>query len=98
MVPRVLRCAIEEVSDLHVNLFLEPHVVAFVAVTGRYARSPALFEVECDNVVSRLLDKSSACRLELSWQEDTAEKARRLRATMQSAPLVELAKGKRGKV
>ena len=91
MVSRLLRCSIEELTNLHINLFLEPHVVAFVAVTGRYSRSPALFDVECDNLASRWLDNSSRCRLEVSWKADTAQKARRLRATMQSAPLVELA-------
>jgi len=91
MAPRLLRCAIEEIPGWHANLFVEPHVVAFVAVTGQYSPSPALFDVECDNVVSRWLGKASECRLEVSWQDDTAEKAARLRATMQSGPLVELA-------
>lgn len=66
-------------------------MVAFVAVAAQYSASPALFDVECDNVVSRWLGKASECRLEVSWQDDTAEKAARLRATMQSGPLVELA-------
>ena len=46
MTARLLRCAIEEVPELHANLFVEPHLVAFVAVAGRYSRSPALFDVE----------------------------------------------------
>ena len=91
MAPRLLRCAIEEIPELHANLFVEPHVVAFVAVAGRYSRSPALFDVECGNVVSRWLGKRTECRLEVSWQDDTAEKAGRLRATMQAGQLVELA-------
>jgi hypothetical protein len=90
MVPRLLRCAIEEVPDWHANLFVEPHLVAFVAVAGQSSASPAVFDVECHNVVSRWLGKASAFRLEVSWQDDTAEKAARLRATMQSGPLVEL--------
>jgi hypothetical protein len=91
MAVRLLRCAIEEVSDWHPNLFIEPHVVAFVAVAGQYSPSPALFEVECANVVSRWLGKAAKCRREVSWQDDTAEKAERLRATMQAAPRMELA-------
>jgi len=55
MVPRLLRCAIEEVPGWHANLFVEPHVIAFVAVAGQYSPSPALFEVECHSIVSRWL-------------------------------------------
>jgi hypothetical protein len=42
-------------------------------------------------VTSRWLGKSVEFQLEVSWHNDTAAKAERLRATMQSAPLVELA-------
>ena len=72
-------------------MFVEPHTVAFAAVAGRYSPSPALFDVECANIPSRRLSKDSALRLEVSWHRDTAEKAARLRATMQSGPLVEFA-------
>lgn len=91
MAPRLLRCAIEEVADWHTHLYVEPYLVAFVAVVGQYSASPALFEVECGNIASRWLGKSTECRLEVSWQDGTAEKAARLRATMQASPLVELA-------
>jgi len=91
MTLRLLRCTIEMVQDWHANLFVEPHVVAFVAVAGQYSPSPAVFEVECADVESRWLGKASECGMEVSWQEDTAAKAERLRATMQAAPLVELA-------
>jgi hypothetical protein len=50
MAGRVLRCAIEQLVDWHVNLFLEPHVVAFVAVANKYSQSPARFDVECANI------------------------------------------------
>ena len=91
MAPRLLRCAIEQVQDWHANLFVEAHVVAFVAVAGQYSSSPALFDVECVNIASGWLGKAVEFRLEASWHRDTAEKAARLRATMQSGPLVELA-------
>lgn len=91
MAPRLLRCAIEEVAGWHTHLYVEPYLVAFVAVAGQYSASPALFDVECGNIASRWLGKSSECRLQVSWQDDMAEKAARLRATMQSNPLVELA-------
>ncbi len=91
MAPRLLRCTIEEVAGWHTQLYVEPHVVAFVAVAGQSSLSPARFNVECGNIASRWLGKSTECRLEVSWQDDTAEKAARLRATMQAIPLVELA-------
>jgi hypothetical protein len=91
MASRVLRCAIEEIADWHAHLYVEPYIVAFVAVAGQYSASPALFDVECGNIASRWLGNSAECRLEVSWQDDTAEKAVRLRATMQASPLVELA-------
>jgi hypothetical protein len=91
MAARLLRCAIEQIADWHPHLFVEPHVVSFVAVANRYSPSPARFEVECDKVTSRWLGKAAAFGLEVSWHADTAEKAERLRATMQSGPLVELA-------
>src|SRR5436309_2064940 len=83
MATRLLRCAIEQVVDWYYDLFVEPHVVAFVAVANRYSPSPAQFEVECLNVRSRWLGKAAAFRLEVSWHKDTAEEAERLRATMQ---------------
>jgi hypothetical protein len=76
MAPRLLRYAIEEVAAWHAHLYVEPYIVAFVAVAGQYSASPALFDVECGNIASRWLGKSSECRLEVSWQADTAEKAR----------------------
>jgi hypothetical protein len=91
MAVRLLRCAIEQIVDWHPHLFVEPHVAAFVAVASRYSPSPALFDVACENVTSRRLGKATGFRLEVSWHSDTAEKAERLRATMQAGPLVELA-------
>ncbi len=91
MALRLLRCAIEQVQEFHPNLYLATHMVAFAAVAGRYSRSPGRFDVECGNVVSRWLAGATECRLEISWEQATAEKAGRLRATMQSGPLVELA-------
>jgi hypothetical protein len=91
MAPRLLYCAIEEVADWHANLYVDPHTAGFVAVAGQYSPSPALFDVECGNVSSRWLGKADRCRLEVSWGDDTAEKAARIRATMQRSPVVELA-------
>jgi hypothetical protein len=88
---RVLRCAIEQVVDWHVSLFVEPHVIAFVAVANQYSVSPAAFHLEFENITSRGLARPGEIRLEVSWHRDTSAKAERLRATMQSRPLLELA-------
>ncbi|MBL8795619.1 MAG: hypothetical protein JNM56_17065 [Planctomycetia bacterium] len=88
---RLLRCAVEQFVDWHPHLFVEAHAVAFVALASRYSRSPAYFDVECENVASRWLGNDLAFRLGVSWHDDTAEKAERLRATIQPGPLVELA-------
>jgi hypothetical protein len=91
MALRTLRCAIEAVVSWHPRLYLEPHVVAWVSVVSPYSESPARFEVECESIPSRWLGKETRVLLEVSWAEDTAQKARRMRVTMQSRPLVELA-------
>ncbi len=91
MALHVLNCAVERLAEWHAHLYVEPCIVAFVAVAKQYSTSPALFDVECANIASRWLGNSSKCRLRVSWHEDTAEKATRLRATMQASSLVELA-------
>src|SRR5260370_35803922 len=91
MKTRVLRYAIENLAAWHPYLYVEPYVVAFVAVTGQYSRSPASFRVECQGVKSRWLGKSRELALAVSWSEDTIDKAERLRATMPTRSLVELA-------
>jgi hypothetical protein len=91
MALRTLRCTIEDVAAWHTRLFLEPHLVACAAVMSRYSESPARFEVECEGIASRWLGRARRFALEVSWNEDTANKANRLRVTMQSKPLVEMA-------
>jgi hypothetical protein len=91
MKPRELRCAIEDLSAWHPYLYVEPYGVAFVAVTGQYSVSPANFVVECEGVKSRWLGKARQLTLEVSWTEETVDKAERLRTTMPAHSLVELA-------
>jgi hypothetical protein len=88
---RTLRCAIEELERWYPRLFLEPHIVACVAVMSRHSEPPAAFDVACEGITSRWLGKDSTFRLEVSWAEQTAAKAGRLLATMQQKPVVELA-------
>jgi hypothetical protein len=91
MMARTLRCRIEDLRDWHPWFFLEPQIVACVAVLARRDRPPAVFDVECLNVEAPWLGGAGQFRLEVSWSPKTAEKAERLRATMQSKPLVEMA-------
>lgn len=86
-----LWCAVEQISDWHPRLFLEPHIVACVAILKQYSKSPARVEVECASIVSTWLGQEKRFRLELSWSEDMARKAERLRLTMQPRSLIELA-------
>lgn len=91
MQPRVLRCAIEDLTAWHPDLYVEPYAVAFTAVTGQYSVPPASFLVECEGVKSRWLGKARQFTLAISWTEETIDKAERLRATMPARSLVELA-------
>ena len=88
---RTLRCSIEDLEKWHPWFFLEPQIVACIAVLARHGPSPASFDVECLNVESAWLGAASHFRLEVSWTPETAEKAERLRATVQAKPLVEMA-------
>jgi hypothetical protein len=86
-----LRCAVEQISDWHPRLFLEPHIIACVAVLTQYSTSPAIIEVECSNITSAWLGQEKQFSLEVSWSAEMARKAERLRVTMQPKPLIELA-------
>jgi hypothetical protein len=88
---RILRCKIEDLGKWHPWFFLEPHIVACVAVLARYGDSPARIDVDCLNVESAWLREAEEFRLEVSWRPETERKAERLRATVQSKPLVEMA-------
>jgi hypothetical protein len=88
---RTLRCNIEDLASWHPWFFLEPHVVACAAVLAHYGRPPVFLDVDCVNVKSTWLGDAAKFRLEVSWMPETAEKAERLRATVQAKPLVEMA-------
>jgi hypothetical protein len=88
---RVLRSAVEKVIDWYPYLFLDSHVAACVAVLEKYSKSPGVFQVDCAGISSDWLGGSNRLRLELTWKAFTAAKAARLRDTIQSRPLVEMA-------
>ena len=87
----IFKCTIEKISDWHPHLFLEAHIVACVAVMRSHSTSPAVFEVTCENIVSDWLGEETQFRLVVSWLEETERKAERLRATIQTKPMVEMA-------
>src|SRR5690348_5807607 len=91
MAARTLRCAIEELADWYPQLFLEPYIVACVTAMSRYSGSPASCDVACEGIDSRWLAGAEQVRLQVSWTDATADKAERLRATMPSTEVVELA-------
>jgi hypothetical protein len=90
MASRTLRCKIEDLAEWYPKLLLDPYVVACVAALERYSSSPARFEVDCEGIDSRRLAGVEHFRLQVSWTEATAEKARRLRATMPATEVIEL--------
>jgi hypothetical protein len=87
---RSARQSIERLDSWYPTLFVEPHVVAAVAVLSDYSESPADFELQSGNV-PHLEEFAREMRLDLSWPRSLEAKAERLRATMQRSPLVELA-------
>ena len=91
MAARTLRCKVEDLADWYPQLLLDPYMVACVAAMTRYSRSPASGEVECEGIASRWLGRAERFRLQISWTKATAERAERLRATMPSRQVVELA-------
>jgi len=87
----ILQCEIEQLSVWYPDLFLEPHIVACVAVLSQYGPVPAVVDVTCENVDSPRWLPVSELRLDLIWRRETQSQATRLLATMQRKPLVEMA-------
>lgn len=85
------KCAIEQIASWHPQLFLDSHVVACVAMMNLHSSSPAVFEVECENITSDWLGEETTFRLEVSWFAETESKAARLRSTVQKRPIIEMA-------
>ncbi len=87
-----LHCNIEDLVRWHPWFFLEQQIVACAAVLSSHGhgRPPAVLDVDSFNVKSRWLSGAEQFRLEVTWSRETAERAERLRATVQSKPLVEM--------
>jgi hypothetical protein len=52
MAARNWRCKIEDLAEWHPWFFLEPQIVACVAVLARYGQPPATLDVDCLNIRS----------------------------------------------
>jgi hypothetical protein len=87
---RSVRQSMERLETWYPSFFVEPHLVAAVAVASEYSASPASFEMYGEDV-PQLEEFGGELRLDLSWTRHVEAKAERLRATMQRRPLVELA-------
>src|SRR6185312_7142887 len=88
---RTLRCQIEDIAKWHPWFYLEPHIVASAAVLERFGDSPAVFDVECSHIKSAWVGNARRFRLQVAWSDETGKKAKRLRATIQRKPLLEMA-------
>jgi hypothetical protein len=91
MTQRDVECTIEELAAWYPRLFVEPYIVACVAILSKYSNSPASLEVDCEGIDGRALGTGGRFRLRVSWKDVTVEKSGRLRATMPSSEVVELA-------
>ena len=86
---RTLRQSLERLPSWYPHLFLEPHLIASVAVLSEYSESPARFSIRSENI-PQLGNVGTERGLALSWPRETKCKAERLRATLQRKPLIEL--------
>jgi len=83
--------AIEEIIAAHPNLYLEHCVVMAVALMSQHTSSPCEFGVECTGFNPPQLGTASRFLLRVSWTDQTALKALRIRQTEQPKSIVERA-------
>lgn len=83
--------AIEEIVSAHPNLYLEHCVALAVALMSQQTASPCEFGVECTGFTLPQLGAASEFLLRVSWTDQTALKALRIRQTEQPKSIVERA-------
>jgi hypothetical protein len=83
--------AIEEIVAAHPNLYLEHCVAMAVALMSQHTSSPCEFAVECTGFNPPKLGTASRFLLRVSWTDQTALKALRIRQTEQPKSIVERA-------
>jgi hypothetical protein len=88
---QTLDAAIEEIIAGHPNLYLEHCLVMCVALMSKYSLSPCEFVVECSDFQLSSFGEDATFRFRVAWEEEAAEKARRMMETEQVKPMVERA-------
>jgi hypothetical protein len=83
--------AIEDIVAAHPGLYLEHHAAMAVAVMSGLSRSPCEFLVECEGFSPPNLKGETSFLVRVSWDEQTALRARRVLRTEQTKPIVERA-------
>jgi len=83
--------AIEEIVAAHPALYLEHCAVMAVAAMGRRSGPPCDFLVECTGFSPPGLAGETRFPVRVSWGQQTARKAERVRRTEQPGPIVERA-------
>lgn len=71
-------CAIEEIVAAHPGLYLEHCAVMAVALMSRMVIPPCEFTVRCEGLPLPGLQGQPSLLLRISWNEQTALKARRV--------------------
>ena len=86
-----LTWAIEDIVTAHPNLYLEHCVAMAVALMSQQTASPCEFAVECAGFNLPTFGAEPRFLLRVSWTEQTALKAGRIRQTEQPKSIVERA-------
>ena len=88
---QIVDAAIEEIVDAHPNLYLEHCIVMCVALMSKHSSSPCEFVVDCSGFQLQGFGQNPTFQLRITWEDSTAEKARRMIQTEQLKPMVERA-------
>jgi hypothetical protein len=88
---RTFAWPIEDILAVHPGLYLEHHAMMAVALMSRLSESPCEFLVECEGFSPPDLERETSFLIRLSWDEQTALAAERVRRTEQPKPIVERA-------
>ncbi len=88
---RTFEWPIEDILAAHPGLYLEHHAVMAVALMSRLSPSSCEFLVECEGFSPPDMEGEMSFLLRVSWDEQTAIAAERVRRTEQLKPIVERA-------
>jgi hypothetical protein len=83
--------AIEDIITAHPNLYLEHCAVMAVALMSQFSAMPCEFVVECENFNPDSLGDEMRFLAKVSWEDHTAQKAKRILQTEQGKSIAERA-------